>query len=126
VDLDARVGAAAAIFAREGETAFRARERAALAEAVGGEGVLALGGGTVVDPGNRVLLAGWRVFVLTAPAATLRARVGGGAGRPLAGRLEALLAERATAYSAAGETIDTDGRTPAEVADVVEARCAST
>jgi shikimate kinase len=126
VDLDARVGDAAAIFAAEGETGFRARERAALAEAVTGEGVLALGGGTVVDPGNRALLAGWRVFVLTAPAATLRARVGEGTGRPLASRLEALIAERASAYAAAGEPVDTDGRTPNEVAAAVEAMCAST
>ncbi|MFZ5475343.1 MAG: shikimate kinase [Myxococcota bacterium] len=125
-DLDAAIGDASAIFAAEGEAGFRARERAALAEAVTGEGVLALGGGTVVDPRNRALLAGWRVFVLAARASTLRERIGGGAGRPLAGELDALLAARAEAYAAAGEPVDTEGHTPEQVADLVEARCAST
>lgn len=123
VDLDARVGDAAAIFAAEGEAGFRARERAALAEAVRGHGVLALGGGTVVDPANRALLAGWRVVVLTASAATLRARVGDGAGRPLAASLEELLIARADAYRNAGSVLSTEGLSPEAVADRVEESC---
>jgi shikimate kinase len=125
VDLDAEIGDVPAIFAAEGEAGFRARERAALRRCADGDGVLALGGGTVVDPQNRALLAGWRVVVLMGRAATLRARVGEGAGRPLAGALEALLEARAAAYEAAGVRVDTDGLDPAAVADRVEAACAS-
>ena len=66
--LDARIEAAAGttipeLFATEGETAFRARERAAVAaldEPDTSDGlarVIATGGGTVVDPRNR-----WRLY----------------------------------------------------------------
>lgn len=126
LDLDARLGDIPAIFAAEGEAGFRARERAALAEAVTGEGVLALGGGTVVSAENRALLAGWRVIVLTAPAATLHARVGDGRGRPLAAALDALLEARREVYRAAGPQVDTDGIAPEAVADRVEALCSPT
>lgn len=126
VDLDAQVGDVAKIFAREGEAGFRARESDALRALVGGEGVLALGGGTVVDPGNRVLLAGWQVFVLMGTLETLKARIGGGIRkRPLLTKLPALLDARAEAYAAAGERIDTDGLGADEVADRVAAACAS-
>lgn len=125
VDLDASFGDIPAIFAVEGEAGFRARERAALRDAVRGEGVLALGGGTVVDPDNRAALAGWTVVVLTASAECLRTRVGGGDGRPLAARLEALLVERAEAYRAAGPVLITDGVAPEAVADRVEELCRS-
>lgn len=125
VDLDAAIGDPAAIFAAEGEVGFRRRERETLARLVATDGVLALGGGTVVAPENRALLAthGWRVFVLTASVATLRARIGAGEGRPLAGRLEELLAARAEAYRLAGSAVDTEGLDPAGVADRVEAAC---
>lgn len=123
VDLDALVGDVPAIFAAEGEVGFRARERAALAAAVRGEGVLALGGGTVVDPANRAALAGWRVVVLMAPAATLVERIGSGEGRPLAGKLEALLSARASAYLRAGVVLNTEGLSPEAVADRVEELC---
>ena len=101
-----------------------ARERAALAEAVREEGVLALGGGAVVDPVNRAMLKDWRVVVLMASARTLRARIGGAdPSRPLAGQLEALLAARAAAYAAAGPIVDTEGLALEAVADRVEALC---
>lgn len=126
LDLDATLGDIPAIFAAEGEAGFRAREREALAAAVLGEGVLALGGGTVVSAENRALLREWRVVVLTASAATLRARVGPGQGRPLASALEALLEARRAAYRAAGPEVDTDGIAPDAVADRVEALCSPT
>ena len=48
----------AEIFEREGEAGFRAREAALLAELLAGEGVLlATGGGAVLAPANRALLA---------------------------------------------------------------------
>ncbi len=124
VDLDARLGDIPEIFAREGEAGFRARERSALAEAVRGDGVLALGGGTVVDAANRALLKDWRVVVLMAPASTLRARIGADASaRPLASRLEGLLVGRAAAYAAAGPAVETDGLDVDTVADRVEVLC---
>ncbi len=132
VDLDALTGEAAEIFAAEGEAGFRARESAALAIAVRGSGVISLGGGTVVSEANRAMLSGWRVFVLGAPLSTLRARIDGDRlrfdgdrSRPLYSRLEQLLIERADAYRVAGEAIDTVGGTPDDVADAVEACCAT-
>lgn len=124
-DLDREIGDIPRIFAEEGEVGFRRRERATLARLVAGEGVLALGGGTVVDPANRALLAEWRVVVLMGDAGTLRARVGGGEGRPLAADLERLLEARAEAWRAAGPQVRTDGLDPAAVADRVEALCGS-
>jgi shikimate kinase len=45
------------IFSREGEAAFRERERGTIARLAGGEGVvLALGGGAIEDPATRSLL----------------------------------------------------------------------
>ena len=56
--IEQRTGASVAtIFDCEGEPGFRARERAALAEALTAEGVLlATGGGAVLDADNRRLL----------------------------------------------------------------------
>jgi len=62
VDLDQAIEAAAgrtipAIFASDGEAAFRALERARLAELLTGEGlVLATGGGAVLDAGSRAAM----------------------------------------------------------------------
>lgn len=62
VDLDHAIETAAgrnipAIFAAEGEAAFRALERAKLAELLAGDGLLlATGGGAVLDAGNRACM----------------------------------------------------------------------
>jgi shikimate kinase len=64
VDVDDVIAAEAGlaipeIFQREGEEAFRERERAAIARLAGGEGlVLALGGGAIEDAATRALLLG--------------------------------------------------------------------
>jgi shikimate kinase len=57
-DIEMRTGTTVStIFDCEGEAGFRARERAALAELLAGEGLLvATGGGAVLDPDNRRLL----------------------------------------------------------------------
>ncbi|HYF72024.1 MAG TPA: shikimate kinase, partial [Nocardioides sp.] len=53
------------IFVDSGEETFRALERAAVAEALAThEGVLALGGGAVLDPETRQRLAGHQVVFL--------------------------------------------------------------
>jgi shikimate kinase len=106
-----------------GESHFREVERKAVADALAThDGVLALGGGAVLDPATRELLAGHTVVYLRVGLADAVKRVGLGTARPLLlgnvrGRLKALLDERAPLYeSVATHVVDTDGRTPDEVA----------
>lgn len=128
VDLDARVAARTgasidALFAR-GEAAFRAEERDALAEVLADTTprVIALGGGTLVDPAlrERALREGF-VLGLDAAEEVLRDRLAAAGGRPLlAGdldaRLAALLGARAAAYRVAHAHVRTDRAAPADLA----------
>jgi shikimate kinase len=116
------------IFVDSGEEHFRALEREAVAHALGEHaGVLAVGGGAVMRPETRSLLAGHRVVFLQVGLTDAAARVGLGTSRPLLlgnvrGTLKALLDERTPVYQAVADaSVDTDGRTPDEVADLVEA-----
>lgn len=133
VDLDgaieARAGrSVAAIFAADGEPAFRALEAAELASALAGPTpqVVAVGGGALLDPTRRrAALSRARVVTLTARPEALATRTGA-AGRPLldaAGdrlaAIRALLAARADAYAEAHDRIPTDDRSPEEVATSV-------
>ncbi|HYH33591.1 MAG TPA: shikimate kinase [Nocardioides sp.] len=111
------------IFVDEGEEHFRALERAAVAEALAShDGVLALGGGAVLDPTTRDRLADHPVVFLRVGLSDAVSRVGLGVGRPLLlgnvrARLKSLLDERTPLYqSVASHTVDTDGRTPEHVA----------
>ena len=111
------------IFVDSGEEVFRALERAAVAEALANhDGVLALGGGAVLDPGTRELLAGHDVVFLRVGLSDAVKRVGLGASRPLLignvrGRIKALLDERTPVYeSVATLVVETDGRSPADIA----------
>ncbi len=123
VDLDEAIGDVPAIFAAEGEVGFRERERQVLSRLAGGDGVIALGGGTLVDPRNREALQGWTVVVLMAARDVLAARVGAGEGRPLAARLDRLLAERAEIWPRCGPLVQTGGRDIAAVVDEVLSLC---
>ncbi len=114
------------IFVDEGEERFRLLERAAVVEALAGhDGVLALGGGAVLDPQTRADLAGHLVVFLHVGLTDAVKRVGLGVGRPLLlgnvrGRIKALLDERAPVYAeVATVTVETDDRSPEEVADEV-------
>ncbi len=114
------------IFVDSGEPHFRALERAAVATALREhDGVLALGGGAVLDAGTRALLAGEPTVWLQVGAAAGAHRVGLDVPRPVLlgnvrGRLAALVQERAPLYAeVARVTVDTDDREPDEVADVV-------
>ncbi len=136
VDADSEIIARAGksidrIFAEDGESAFRALEREVIAELCAGSGqVISAGGGAFVDPQNRqTMLQGGRVFCLRAQPETIHQRLksdqaSGAAARPLLtgldplARIRELLAERADAYAQAHHCIDTDTRTPEEVADV--------
>ncbi|MBL8273498.1 MAG: shikimate kinase, partial [Xanthomonadales bacterium] len=75
-ELEARTGASVKlIFELEGEAGFRARESALLAELAQADGrLLATGGGTVLDAGNRALLRsrGFVVWLRASVAQQLR------------------------------------------------------
>jgi len=114
------------IFIEDGEPAFRALEREAVARAVAARpGVLGLGGGAVLDPGTRRLLAGQPVVYLETGFAVAAKRVGLDRARPLLlgnprTQLKALLEERLPIYAElAWITVATDTRSPAEVADEI-------
>ena len=116
----------AEIFVDEGEARFRELEREAVADALAThEGVLALGGGAVLDEATRERLDGHRVVFLRVGLSDAASRVGLGVSRPLLlgnvrGRIKQLLDERAPIYEAvAVRTVDTDGLTPRQVADQV-------
>ncbi|MBV9820945.1 MAG: hypothetical protein JO144_01780, partial [Actinobacteria bacterium] len=115
----------AEIFAEQGEPVFRQLEADMIAAALAGfDGVLALGGGAVTTGSVRADLAaaGVPVVALTAGPDKLLARLAGDAPRPLlAGNAPARLAELSAArtgwYDAvAGVSVETGGRTVAEVA----------
>ena len=116
------------IFVDEGEERFRLLERAAVVEALAGhDGVLALGGGAVLDPRTRADLAGHLVVFLHVGLSDAVKRVGLGVGRPLLlgnvrARIKSLLDERAPVYDeVATLTVETDGRSPEDVAEEVAA-----
>jgi shikimate kinase len=111
------------IFVESGEDHFRDLEAAAVATALAEhEGVLALGGGAVLRPETRELLADVPVVFLRVGLSDAVKRVGLGVGRPLLlgnvrSRIKALLDERTPVYeSVATHVVDTDGRLPLEVA----------
>jgi shikimate kinase len=105
------------IFVDDGEPAFRALECEVVASALETfGGVLALGGGAILDEGTRKLLAGHTVVYLSVGLTDAIKRVGLGAGRPLLAMnpratLKYLLDQRRPLYlGVATHTIATDGR----------------
>ncbi|TWG93535.1 shikimate kinase [Nocardioides sp. J9] len=117
------------IFVDDGEQTFRTLEREVVAELLGAhDGVLSLGGGAVLDPATRELLADHHVVFLRVGLAEAVKRVGLGVGRPLLlgnvrSRVKQLLDERTPIYEGvARTTVETDERPAADVAaDVVAA-----
>ena len=119
------------IFVDDGEDRFRELEKAAVAAALAThDGVLSLGGGAVLDPDTRTLLEGHPVVFLKVGLADAVKRVGIGTGRPLLlgddggirARVRKLLDERTPVYeSVATVVVGTDGQTPEQVADAIEA-----
>ena len=98
-----------AIFAEDGEAAFRALERIAVATLPPGV-VADLGGGAFCTPANAEhLLSVGRVVFLDVSAAEAARRIGADAGRPLAAAWEPLLARRRALYSRAHLRIEVDG-----------------
>jgi shikimate kinase len=126
-DVEERAGRPIAdIFVDEGEPHFRALERSAVAAALSEhDGVLALGGGAVLDRGTRALLEDHVVVFLHVGLSDAVKRVGLGTARPLLlgnvrARVKALLDERLPVYrEVATLTVETDGRSAQEVAGAV-------
>ncbi len=115
----------AEIFVDEGEPAFRVMEREVIAHALDAhEGVLALGGGAVLDASTRGRLADVSCVWLRVGVPEAAKRVGLNASRPLLlgnvrGTLMTLLDERTPLYEeVATWVVDTDGLA---VDDVVSA-----
>lgn len=115
------------IFVDSGEEYFRAREHEAVLAALAiHDGVLALGGGAVLDPASRAALADHLVVFLKVGLADAAKRVGLGQGRPLLlgnvrSRMKLLLDERLPLYlEVADVVVETDGKTADEVAAEVD------
>jgi shikimate kinase len=106
----------AAIFAEDGEPAFRALERRAVAALPPGV-VADLGGGAFCDPASAArLLATGRVVFLDVSAQEAARRIGADAGRPLAPRWVELLARRRPLYLRAHLRVAVDGLSAEAVA----------
>ncbi|GAA2264315.1 hypothetical protein GCM10010415_30300 [Streptomyces atrovirens] len=116
----------AELFTEHGEPHFRTLEKRAVRRALTEhDGVLALGGGAVLDADTRALLAGQHVVCLSMEAAEAARRTALNADRPLLAadpheRWRRLAEARRHLYAeVARATVATDGRTPAEVARAV-------
>ncbi len=121
------------VFVEDGEAAFRALEHAAVLRALDEhDGVLALGGGAVLDPTTQETLAAYRagggvVVFLDVSLAHAAPRVGFNQSRPLLlgnprARWQTLMTERRPVYEAVSTlTVSTDGVRPAGVAERIEA-----
>ncbi|WP_448321495.1 shikimate kinase [Streptomyces sp. CO7] len=114
------------IFVDDGEEHFRALEKAAVATALAEhEGVLALGGGAILDAGSRALLAAHPVVYLSMDVDEAVRRTGLNVARPLLTvnprkQWRELMEARRHLYTeVARVVVATDGRTPEEVAEAV-------
>lgn len=131
VDTDGLVEAAAGkpipdIFVDDGEEHFRALERTATGEALAGHrGVVALGGGAVVDERTRAALMDHLVVFLSVELADAARRVGLGVGRPLLSinpraTLRRQLAARKPYYEEVADVVvPTDGIEPDQVVETI-------
>lgn len=136
VDLDEEIALATGrpiheLFVNAGEQDFRRLEAEATAALPGGgpDLVIAAGGGWMANrPARAALPEARTVWLRVSPAEAARRVRAERVDRPLLagssalGRLADILAERLPAYGEATYTVDTEGRTPVEVALVVAAR----
>lgn len=111
------------IFVDDGEPHFRDLERAEVARALAEEpGVVALGGGAVMDPLTEEGLRGHVVVFLDVAIADASKRIGFDRSRPLltvnprASWIAMMNTRRATYERVATHRVDTAGREPAEIA----------
>jgi shikimate kinase len=126
-DVEAVAGASVSdVFVERGEDGFRALERSAVATALAEhDGILALGGGAVLDPGTRELLRGRTVVFLDVGIKDAASRIGLNRDRPLllgnprAQWIRLMEARRPVYEEVATVRVATDGRTAEEVAAAV-------
>ena len=126
-DVEAVAGSSVGdLFVEHGEQHFRDLERTAVAVALAEhDGVLAVGGGAVLDAGTRQRLAGRTVVFLDVGIKDAASRIGFNRDRPLLlGNPRAqwirLMEQRRGLYEeVATVTVQTDGRTPAQVAEEI-------
>jgi len=112
------------IFSRYGEDYFRQIETAAILQFASEQGVIiSTGGGAVMREENlKALQAHGIIFCLTASPETIMLRTAGDNERPLLQcddrqrRISELLTERQPFYEKAGIMINTEGKTPLEIA----------
>jgi shikimate kinase len=124
-DVELRAGATVSeIFVDHGETRFRELEREAVVDALAEhDGVLALGGGAVLDPRTEADLDGHPVVFLDVSITHAARRIGLNRDRPLlignprAQWLRLMQARRPLYERLATVTVSTDDRTPGEVAE---------
>ncbi|WAP59384.1 shikimate kinase [Streptomyces sp. S465] len=116
----------AEIFIDEGEPHFRELERQAVRAALAEHpGVLALGGGAILDEGTRALLAGLPVVFLEMGVHEAVKRTGLDSPRPLLAvnprqRWRELMEQRRPLYAEVAQAVvSTEDRTPEDVADAV-------
>lgn len=126
--VDAEERTIAQIWADEGEESFRRKEAQAV-QSVPEDAIVAGGGGVILDPANREIMArSDKVVWLRADVATLSERLEGVVGRPLLPEksreitLSDLMAVREAMYSAvATHEVDTTSRALSDVVtEVVE------
>ncbi|MET0781391.1 MAG: shikimate kinase [Microbacterium sp.] len=114
------------LFVQFGEARFRQIERSAVVEALSSGGVVALGGGAILDAATRADLASHRVVLLTVSPHTVAARIRG-TDRPLladgdpVARWQRIFAERRGLYEEVADlTLDTSsGPLSGIVAEIV-------
>lgn len=134
LDTDLAVEAAAGrtiadIFVEDGEPHFRQLEREQVAAALSAhDGVVALGGGAVLDGSTQAALAGHRVVFLQVGIADAAKRVGFDRSRPLlalnprAQWVRLMDARRETYERLATFAVDTAGRAPEDIAAEIVTR----
>ncbi len=126
-DISERAGTSISdIFVEQGEETFRALERDATAAAIADHtGVLALGGGAVLDDATRERLKGHTVVFLDVGIKDAATRIGFNRDRPLlianprAQWIRLMEARRHLYDEVATARVDTDGKSADEVADEI-------
>lgn len=120
------------IFAEKGEPAFRRMETELLRKLAGtANSVVSCGGGAAMREENVELMhQGGKVVLLLATPETILSRVSGDNSRPLLNGqkniedIRAMMEKRRPAYEAAADiTVNTDGRTEAEIASEILRKC---
>ncbi|TAH50682.1 MAG: 3-dehydroquinate synthase [Chloroflexota bacterium] len=130
IDMDTWIAAregqtVAEIFAERGEADFRELERALILELVASENlVIATGGGALVNPENRAAFSDAQIICLDASVDEILARLNGANDRPLLQgdketRIQELLDARRDAYNAIAMHVNTNQRTPQEIAQEI-------